>query len=502
MIRLFINNIFLSVFTPKFFWFLFFFLTLIGFAVFTGASVALGFHKLTIVLIFGIMGLLLLSLSVDSILKILIFVTFFVVGQLHYFAGINKAIWIPYLLSLLFFLKLLILFNESTYSKQRPSSSLNYLVYIFLLLIIASSIINFTPLLNFIAGGKNLFFVWSLFFLASFGLIKVNVILQLFDKIHYLVFLQIPLVFYQLLIIVPKRESSGVFGVSQDAIVGGFGGDPFSGGASGTLAFFMVVSIVYFVAKYRRGLLSLKAMVFFVILAFIPIAIAEVKVIVLLIPLALIILFWQKLIKNPLLLVVGTLSLVLVLYATLAGYQYQRTGDVQQAINPEEVLDKAFGYSFSSDYINYETREIGRAAAIVFWWNEQSLAEPHKMLFGHGLGSTRTRSSIANGELVAKYPFDLNRSSMTQLLWEVGLLGFVSLFLLFAYGAIYAYRISRDVALVSKNKVLFETVSVALFLSLVMLPYGRDVLEVPSLTLFIVLLLGAVSREHMRSKYG
>ena len=75
-------------------------------SLFIGLAIGLEQKKLLVVLFGGFGGGLLLFLSTSRLLVTTLLISVFVVGQLTYFVGIKQAIWIPYGLGLLFFLKL------------------------------------------------------------------------------------------------------------------------------------------------------------------------------------------------------------------------------------------------------------------------------------------------------------------------------------------------------------------------------------------------------------
>src|SRR5690606_18553835 len=118
------------------------------------------------------------------------------------------------------------------------------------------------------------------------------------------------------------------------------------GGASGSLALFLCVVLLFGIALYRRALISLRRFVALAVILVGCISLAEVKVVAVLIPAGLMVLFWTSLRSRPVLalslipLTLGGVVGILMAYDTL---HYGSGGKYAQG--PAEVVERAFSYS-------------------------------------------------------------------------------------------------------------------------------------------------------------
>ena len=481
---------------------LLFLFSVIMLSLFIGLAIGLEQNKLLVVLFGGLGGVMLLFLTTQTLLISTLVITIFIVGQLTYFAGIKQALWIPYGLGLLFFLKLPDTYLKNNKLVYTGSTTISLWVTVFIAMVFISALLNMTPLMQIVVGSKNIIFLWSLYFLIAWGGISSEMIDTLWKKFSWLVLFQVPILLYQYLVIAPSRSAQGgKFGVSWDAVVGGFGGDPMSGGASGTLAFFLVVGLLYFTSLLKHGLIPIHKYAFFCITILFCLLLAEVKVVVLLVPVGLGVIFAGSILRHTFKFFFSSVFIVAILLSILVVYEYQKNevrGHVQNPFDLNVVLDKSFGYSFDSNVINFETREMGRLAAITHWWEENGFEEPLHSVFGYGPGASRIQSTFAVGEVAKKYPFNINRSALTQLLWEVGLVGVVVFIIILLKASILSYKVSSTKNISPHRQANLETNAAALMMLIVMLPYGRDVLEVPSLTVFMMFMLGMA--EHLNKE--
>ena len=159
-------------------------------------------------------------------------------------------------------------------------------------------------------------------------------------------------------------------------------------------------------------------------------------------------------------------------------------------------MERAFSYSLDPNQINFKTWQMGRAAALKHWWHENIGVDPLRSFIGHGPGASRGRSILGVGEAARKYPFIIDRSSATQLLWDVGLLGFLLVCVALLRGAWTALVCSRVRSCPPELSASLEATAAALVMMVVMLPYSRDLLEVPATGVLMMLLLGYAAFAH------
>jgi hypothetical protein len=476
---------------------IFLLLLVIPLALFTGVLTASGNLQIDVLWIAALSGIGLLALSGDILIWSIAILALLVVGQLMYFLGLNQAVWIPYGLGLLLFLRAPVAYANSALSRLHLSPSLTLPVFIFIGFVILSMIINASPLTQALRATKSYIFLWGIFLLIAYWGVKLETLNRIFKFCIVVAFIQLPLVLYQYLIIAPKRSNlGGIHGVSWDAIVGGFGGDPMGGGASGTMAWFLVFVTVLSIALHRRNMLRKMSLAAVITTSLVCIGLAEVKVVVILLPLAMGALFIPYIKQNPIkALLAFILSImagiaILILYSDLHS---EKAGGGSLNFDVIAVLYDSFWYSLDPSFINFSTGEMGRFASIAHWWHENGLNDPIHTLFGHGPGSSGTSSVFGSGEVARKYPFDINRSTLSIFLWDIGLVGVFSYLTIIVQGMILALKESRRPTITPIQAATLEAIFGGLSMIIIMLPYGKDVTEVPALGMLIMLFLGYVS---------
>ncbi|WP_036303683.1 hypothetical protein [Methylotenera sp. L2L1] len=480
---------------------LFMLLLVIPISLITGFITALGVKQLDMLWIAALGGVALLALSNATLIWGVAVMALLVVGQAMYFAGFNQAVWIPYGLGMLFFLRMPMVYANSPFSRLSISPPLVFPVLIFIGAVILSMLINTSQPFQAFRAAKSYIFLWSVFLLIAYFGVKLDTLNKLWRFCILVVFIQLPLVLYQYLFVASKRSNlGGLHGVSWDAIVGGFGGDPMGGGASGTMAWFLVFTSVLCVALYRRNLISKWLLAGALVISAICIGLAEVKVVVLLLPLGMAAIFAPYLKKNPFKVMLALLVSVLVAFGVLVLYGFLRSKTGSFDLDIIEILNDAFWYSLDPNNINFVTGEMGRVASFVHWWQENGFNNPLHTLFGHGPGSSSSSGVFGVGEVARKYSFDINRSTLSIFLWDIGLIGVLSYLFIIFKGLSLALKASKLINLEPFQAAVSEAIFGGLLMVLVMLPYGKDVTEVPALGVLLMFFLGYVSQSVSQHK--
>ena len=209
----------------------------------------------------------------------------------------------------------------------------------------------------------------------------------------------------------------------------------------------------------------------------IPLALAEVKAAFVWLLLIFLILFAKQFVTQPF----RALS-TLVIGASLIGglaWTYQMTYQAAGGGSTmQEVYDRQIRYTFDPDEYRADMKRLGRMTAIVYWWQRHSLAkDPVTTLFGHGIGASRSTSSLAVGELARKLPVPVDVNAASVLLWDVGLLGAAAFFALLAVAALAALRLSQNQELSAtwRESCLFSACVLALATSSLL--YNRDTID-------------------------
>lgn len=470
--------------------FVFLLLALIG-----GLGTAVIGQGATIVMAALVLGFFGLFLPLTLFVPALFLVSFVLTGQMQYFARIDRALWLPFLVGALLMVRLPFDLMQRRIGKAEqapfaPASPLGVkgALFIYFATLFASSAINGVEPLQLLVSFKEYLFLWSLFLVISFGLLAPRYIERVWTLLPWLMLLQLPIVLYQRLVVVPSRAARHV-GAEWDAVVGAFGGNPEGGGSSGAMGLFCVISIVLVVARWRRGLLPGWQAALLGLSGFVSIALAEIKFAVLLLPVALVALYFRQLARKP---IEGLFAIVMAFafsFSVLVAYKTQFAYEGERQSVGEYLSSIVGSQSNEGDFVNYRTREMGRVAAVRFWWQQHGLNEPDKLLIGHGAGSSRV-GDLVIGEAARKWPFNIGRSTLAVMLWEIGVVGTVAFCSMLLFAFIRALRFSGDERLSAEQQTLSSSVAVALMIVAAGIPYNTDVIVSHQIQLLLMLSLG------------
>lgn len=428
-----------------------------------------------------------------------------IVGNMTYFLGLPQAVWLPYFMGLFLYVVILksVLPNRARTFGKRHSTGITPLVLAFIAIVGFSALLNLSSLIQTFVGGKNLVALWSVYLLVAFCVVPAEKIEKIILWVLPLSVIQVPFVLYQHFFVAATRSTEGgLSGVAWDAVVGTFGGDPMGGGASGVLAFIDAFALVLAIALWSRGRLTTKWLLLVLFSATISLALAEVKVIVVLIPLGMVVIGVSLAKERPALVTSMVVGAFVSMFGLLLWYgQIHSDGGLQVGSGSiSDVLDGAFWYSLDSGLINFETREMGRMAAIDLWWSHGFMNDFIHGLFGYGPGASRSTSSFEVGVVAKNYMFNIDRSSAVQVLWEVGLIGFFVLCAILIRGVKHSFRLSKLYVSNPQRRAILESISAMSLMVLVMLPYSRDFLEVPAMGVVVMICLGFVNQISQSAK--
>jgi len=425
--------------------------------------------------------------------------TFVVVGAAQYFGGVNKAFWAPYLLGVVLWLRLpMERYRASTgLARQRaggagaPDAALfAVLVGLYFLFIIVSTVMNLSPWLQVFVSSKEYLFLWSVCFLIASGFAGAGFERRVWLALLWLAPLQVPVVLYQRFVVAPGRRGLSAW----DAVVGLFGGDPEGGGASAAMAFFVMFCALLALSLWRARQLRLRYAVVVVLSALLCIVFAEVKAVILLLPLTIAMLFRRELLRRPVQALAFMLGAVALSGALVFAYQTQFASERSSAgRSVEAYVQQMFDRASDTDYYERGRAKMNRTTALVYWWQNHDLSEPVRLFLGDGIGATRV-GMMAVGETARRHAYRLDTSSATQLLWETGVLGLLAVAAALLAGARMAGLASRDPRLSPFQRAVAAAAQPMLVVTVLGLAYNTDFMGTPPSQLLAMLVLGYLYR--------
>lgn len=457
------------------------------FGVLVAALIPLLPLKLIIYVLGAIGGLFLLVLDIEKLLIVTVAVAFLVVGPVEYFSGM-RIIWLVSGLALLVMLKSILQWvgnRQRAVATAIPMPGLFALLFIFFAVQLLATLMQRPSSSLLMIEIRDRFLPWVLLLPFLTGQITLPSCQRIWRFIIAVGFIQLPFVLVQYFLYARKRTDDTWW----DAIVGSFIGDPRSGGDSGAMALFVISVAALLVAAWRFGILPGKRLVVMLPLVLSSIFLTEVKVAMVLIPLATIALFWKDIIRRPALGIgVITLSAVLVVsiylaYGVVFGQTRTGTGG----------LDSSIKFTFDPSFIK-SSGEMGRYASLYYWWKHggDTLGIPG-YVFGNGIGASNSDNPLDLGPIARrKYPIHIAATGISKLLWESGVTGTLTflgalVLLFFKTKSLLTQIVDR------KAQSLLLGFSAILLMSMAHLFYTKAVAgHMPQIYLLLVILVGSM----------
>lgn len=376
--------------------------------------------------------------------------TLVVAGSMRFFAPqLHHIWWLAYGCAFLLFVPAL---AYAARGSPRPPQARSLLMAsslgAFVLVAAASTVMALPPIPQLLAATKSLIMyagVWAV--LAAVPVPPRSLAAWLKGLLLIGAVQWLPAV-YQYLFVRTMRIEEGLGTVSAaDSVVGTFGGNPESGGLTAVLALYLVACLVTVLAMHRGGAIPKRRAVLLLPLLGAPLLLMEVKVFFFYLPVSLLVLYRQEVMRRPFAFLAGGVLTLIVMGGALLAYQALhwsvRGGDL------EENVRSSFAYSFQS-IAGYETAQEGaltRRGVLEYWWREHESGSTLHMLIGHGLGSARTQGQVLGEAAREHYPSNIDRTGIAMMLWEFGVLGVAALMGLGLGAFLKAGRLARSARL-------------------------------------------------------
>lgn len=440
--------------------------------------------------------ILALALPLSWMLILTLAMAALVSGSAEYFMGLSQANWLPFVLSSVVAARALVQaklqpqeFGATRSSGLGPALFV-YPAILYLTILVASAAANAVPAAQALAAFKNYTLMWGVL-VCVYYLDSVERTSTLMWRLIVLTsLLQLPVVLYQRFF-VASRLGNSASSLSYDAINGTFGGG-LTGGRSGALALFICAGWAYLLILWRDRQLKLGWLALLSLFLLASLFVAEVKVVIIWLPLVGLLVFFARIRDRPILFVLGLIGSTCLALAIIAAYRVSYASPTADT-SLEHFFTRDLAYVFDPNRFNPATRELGRVSALVHWWRELGSAGIGQLLVGYGPGASRGVSSVAIGTIAKRYPFSLDISAAAGLLWDTGLLGLIAFCSMVGLGAIESKRLSRLRELPTSLRQELEAGYVVLVLVLSSVFYVRDAIDGPILQFVVFFALGVVT---------
>lgn len=413
-----------------------------------------------------------LAFAPSYLFAVTMFFSLAIAGLAEFYFGIGQANWIP---SLLGFALLAMAGLARGEIARRPNRaflpSVGWLVAGYFFILLFASILNANTLFQLVAGVRNyLPFIGVFLALQSFANSDKNLKTWV-NSLLLIGIIQFPFALHQAIFIAPMREKSlAAVGGGGEAIVGTFGGNPMGGGYTGEMAIFVLLASLLAIAlapTMRHGKALALVMSAFAIGC---VALAETKIVFVLTPIAVTMVFWEELRASPRRFfgLLAAISVVLGCLAAVYAWRFWGKG-------PGEFWH-AFTYSFDPNFM-VDRLHRGRVAALIHWWENNAVQFDFFHAFlGYGMASTLEASRIlGEGSAVKVFGLGLDAHAASKLLWDGGLVGFGGFCWLIARTAWNAHRLIGQHSIPIFHHNVLKTARAAMLCFAVILPYQVSV---------------------------
>lgn len=391
--------------------------------------------------------------------------------------------------------------------RQRFSAPLpNFIVYAISLfaLGVLSTTYSAGPLIEGITGAKRYFQYFGLMFILAVVPFAPFTIARWWRFLAFVAGIQLPFALYQRIVLVPTRE--GMPGVDAiDIVVGTMEGSLTGAGSSSVMALLLVAAFVYLLALLREGAISIRRFALLGVLIMAPLPLGEVKLLVVLIPLAVALVFADLARRHPLQFLLGGILGVAVLAAL--GWAYLAINATPgQSVSPggdtlQKIVEATLAYNFGN--VGYFGSGLNRTSVYPYWFDHHHLYEPVSLVFGHGLGSSYEIPGGANmGHMAQSHPWmHIGLTAASSILWDLGVLGLFLTFALYLSAARHASTLFQRVR-PGVDRAFCRTLYVTAVMLFVMLFFSDGPITLPSQQVLTSLCFGLIAWRSRSAQFA
>lgn len=330
--------------------------------------------------------------------------------------GLDKILWAVSMMSLLLLLPGLMGLIDFNKSEKTYVPFFIWLAIAFVLFSILSAVLEHYSIGEFISGFKRYFQAFGLLL----ALVTLNINKQEFDGLLKLLLaislLQLPFALFERFVLVPMRGGLSAGAEATDIVAGTMGANLKGGSPNGLMVTFVLIAFVFIFSRWRAGLITNFRMILLGFILIIPLVLGETKIVVFMLPIIGLVLLRKDIVKNPMRYIPVMIGLLGVTMIFAYIYVY-----IMLDSDFADVFDTAVKYNIKD--VGYGTSLLNRTTVMSFWWKLQSGQDPVGFLFGNGLGSS-FGSGLQAGHVAAQYPgYGIALTTISSLLWDVGVLG-------------------------------------------------------------------------------
>lgn len=447
----------------------------------------------------SILGVVLLN-AIGVAVWIILVGTLLVIGPLvMHFPQLGRIAWLFSILGF-FLLAASVLYEGTNRDPHRPAvPAFVVLGVLFGVYSTGMLVVSDTDLSMGISSVKRYFQFWGLMFILATVAFDASVVRRWLIFILGLAVIQLPFAVYQRIVLMPLRVNMPDSVVPVDIVTGTFEGSITGGANSNVMAYFLVGIIGALLCAHRESVLRRSLFWVLLVLVSAPLALGETKLVVVLLPVVLLVIYADLIWKRPFAFAAGAVAAAAAIGALGYSYVALQVTEGRQDMTFEQRLDENLDYNFGSRG-HFGAGSLNRGNVVQFWWQEHGGKDPAATVFGHGLGASFGAVGADQlGKMDRRYPgYAIGLTSIAALLWDVGLFGTGLYLMMFVAAFITAGRMAARA-----SPGLDRAMCKALQASLAMIPAMLAALDLhlmtPSLQVLTALNLGLIA---WRSRLG
>jgi hypothetical protein len=365
-----------------------------------------------------------------------LFISIFFLDYLVFKIGVGFRIitWVPEVFSIL--ITIIVILRAVFFKTVALNKKYVLFFSAFVLHVIICIIVNQVPAGAIIAGLRTYFKFVPLFLLPAVYDFSDQQIKKQLKFLLLLAVLQCPLAIFQRLV---QFRYLG----TGDVIAGTFAAAPI-------LSIYMISVIAVLLSFFLNEEIKPKFFLMILVVLFIPTAINETKATMILLPIALIIpVLFAPRHKSKLKLMVTVWTLIAML---LVGFNfiysqfYAKRSDVFEFYTSDQVKTYLYFGIEADEVRDIGEGEVGRIDAIIYAITENS-DDFFRLVWGVGIGNASASfSNFLAGDYLEEYTrLGGRQNALSHMLWEIGILGVILVFLLF-YLIFFDAKVVRNIA--------------------------------------------------------
>ena len=414
---------------------------------------------------------------------IICFMALFVIGPVQYFLPqLGHLQWVITILLAMLLLQVLFLAKRD---KQKKGSPPGYMVFmgVFLAVALLSSLAN-TYLTEALLDAKNYFQCWSIA-VAFFFIVSQDIpVMRLMKSLLILAFINTPLCVFQYYL----RDS-----FPGDLVTGTFGGEiSGQGGPNAALSVFQITQVAVIISLGLRRQIAWPKAIVLILWYLIPVGLTNAKATLLFLLIMTLLTLSRELLRRPFLSILGTTLMVCVFSALF--YVHYHEADkygMGESNSVKEFIEHSIAYNIESN----KEGELTRLSAVTLWLNDNSPGKnPLHFFFGHGIGASKL-AGLFQGHLtlITKYrDLNLGISTLTRLLWDVGIIGTTMFTLIFVSAFWSATKLKGNPVFTPMEASFLVSSQVACLFFILDIPYQSTHLNSQVYAAFVMLILGYI----------